>query len=297
MEKDLDKAKVDEGKSDKDKAKARSQRNDRQIVRNKTLPSRLEGVIDQKLSNSSRNNWVKRGAAGKRGEKIVGEPKLPEAEHMNKIEEVKKGIRKKNLTPYTANAPTIILEGSIPRRPSAVMGGDKPKEKQRKLSPSQKMVINSKSSSEPSRQNTDKVAQQAGIAAAKKRRDEYRKQGVLKSGESYNDMKKSEKTEGESLEKSGTASKLAIAAMLAGPIVTKGTLFDGPHQEVTRSIASQPAHEMTDEDNGKHEAVKHVVSDNQPYKITHVVKEKAESVKDKLKTIRNQIKGMDDGTL
>ena len=106
-------------------------------------------------------------------------------------------------------------------------------------------------------------------------------------GKSLNDMKKNE-----DLEKTGTMTKLALAAALAGPIVThqKGTLFDDTETPITRSIAGEPAHEKED-DSGKHEAIKHVIG-QKPYTITHVTSEaKAPAMKEKFKSIRNQIKG------
>lgn len=111
---------------------------------------------------------------------------------------------------------------------------------------------------------------------------------MKKSLPSFNDMKKNE-----DLEK-GVATKLALAAALAGPIVThqKGTLFDDSETPITRSIAGEPTHEKED-DSGKHEAIKHVIG-QKPYTITHVTSEaKAPAMKEKFKSIRDQIKGME----
>ena len=133
-----------------------------------------------------------------------------------------------------------------------------------------------------------------------------RQMSVTKSIASYNDMKKSE-TAVEDLAKTGTATKLALAAALAGPILvqqngsnTKGTLFND-HEEapVTRTIAGEPAHERdsnpeeerTDLGNG----ITHI-SKPASYSVKYVDK-KAESVKSKLKTIREQIKGDEDGIM
>jgi hypothetical protein len=105
----------------------------------------------------------------------------------------------------------------------------------------------------------------------------------LASGKSLNDMKKSE-----DLNK-GPIKNTVLAAALAAPLLStnsmKGTLFSGgdePHQQVTRSIAGEPAHEHhSEEENGKHEEVK------------TSTKEKAKNVKERLVAIRNQIKGME----
>ena len=125
-------------------------------------------------------------------------------------------------------------------------------------------------------------------------------QSELAIGKSYKDTKR------EDLEK-GVATKVALLASLAGGIAhTKGTLFNGPdngrpHQEVNRSIANEPAHEMDDQDAGKHVTVddKSGATFTHSYRtpkepiIRHVVSDKASTVKQKLASIRDQIKGME----
>jgi len=117
---------------------------------------------------------------------------------------------------------------------------------------------------------------------------------------SFNDLKKAEQ---EALEKSGTFTKLAIAAALAGPVLNaqKGTMFNPPSDTPSRSVAGVHMEEKHDEDNGKHEtvdsssgaAITHSYSTPKTPTVKYEVDGKAQSVKEKLAHIRNQIKGME----